>query len=156
METNFDMTSTYRVSFNLEDADLATFLKTVGPHCGRMSLTHVYTPPEGVFNQTTLNQTAPPPAPEPVKAAPVRKKRVETKPRKKRVSRVNDTILATLQNGPAEIAPMKEALVAAGLAASSLTTGLQALLKSGEILGGQNGRYRLSGQEELQLEQAAE
>jgi hypothetical protein len=61
--------------------------------------------------------------------------------RAKRGSRVNLTILDTLAAGPQPVAALKVALKNAGLAASSLPTGLSALLRNGDIRRVEEGIY---------------
>lgn len=61
-----------------------------------------------------------------------------------RGSRVNKTILAALANGPQTTKQLKEALEAADLAPGSLSTGLAALQKSGEVSGHGGGIYAIS------------
>ena len=64
--------------------------------------------------------------------------------RPKRGSRVNEAILGALQKGPAPIPSLKAALVDAGMAAGSLSTGLAALQKEGKIKRNDDGLYELA------------
>jgi hypothetical protein len=52
---------------------------------------------------------------------------------KLRGSKVNDTILTTIASGSATVKQLKEALEKAGMSAGSLSTGLAALSRSGQI-----------------------
>lgn len=61
----------------------------------------------------------------------------------KRGSKVNTAILNALSNGPASIQDMKAALSQAGMAPSSLSTGLAMLTKSGQIERVGEGLYGL-------------
>ena len=54
---------------------------------------------------------------------------------------VNAAILRRLDNGPASIGDLKEALVSAGKSAASLSTGIAALTKSGKIERSSDGEY---------------
>ena len=69
------------------------------------------------------------------------------KERVPRGSKVNDTILEMLQNGPASVKDLKEALEARNLSAGSLSTGLAALQKSGAIQRVGEGNYGLALQQ---------
>jgi len=52
---------------------------------------------------------------------------------KRRVSKINETILNAIANGEADATSLRKALVAAGLSEHSLSTGLAALQKAGKI-----------------------
>ena len=54
---------------------------------------------------------------------------------------VNDAILQALDNGPASVGALKEALLSAGKSAASLSTGIAALTKSGKIERSGDGEY---------------
>ena len=54
---------------------------------------------------------------------------------------VNEAILQALDNGPASIGALKEALLSAGKSAASLSTGIAALTKSGKIERSGDGEY---------------
>ena len=54
---------------------------------------------------------------------------------------VNDAILQALDNGPASVGALKEALLWAGKSAASLSTGIAALTKSGKIERSGDGEY---------------
>jgi hypothetical protein len=124
---------TYRITFTLDDADTATFLREVGPHLGKMTVSHTgdYTPGVTV-NRTMESPPAPEPAPAPIA---VKKKAKKRKPAKLRGSKVNDIILATIKHmgGSATVRMLKQALEDAGMSAGSLSTGLAALQKSKAI-----------------------
>ena len=57
---------------------------------------------------------------------------------------VNDAILQALDNGPASVGALKEALLSAGKSAASLSTGIAALTKSGKIERSRRRRIRKS------------
>jgi hypothetical protein len=124
---------TYRITFTLDDADTATFLREVGPHLGKMTVSHIgdYTP--GVTVNRTM-ESPPAPTTEPAPVA-VKKKAKKRKPAKLRGSKVNDIILATIKHmgGSATVRMLKQALEDAGMSAGSLSTGLAALQKSKAI-----------------------
>ena len=54
---------------------------------------------------------------------------------------VNAAILQRLDNGPASVGDLKEALLSAGKSAASLSTGIAALTKSGKIERSNDGEY---------------
>jgi hypothetical protein len=58
-------------------------------------------------------------------------------------SKVNETIREALQNGRGKISDLKESLTNAGMSAASLSTGIAALTKSGEIERVGDGEYAL-------------
>ena len=68
-------------------------------------------------------------------------------PRGKRKSKVVETILSTLRIGEALPEALRGALASAGMAESSLSTGLSILQKSGEIKRGSDGAYYLAERE---------
>lgn len=72
-------------------------------------------------------------------------------PQRTRVSKVNDTITTALKNGPQTVKQLKEALEGAELSAGSLSTGIAALKKAGEIANVAEGVYALAS-----MQQAAE
>lgn len=80
--------------------------------------------------------------PEPA-AKPSRPSPLERKPRKMRGSKVNQAILAEMVGGPASIPALKHALERAGMAPGSLSTGIAALTKSGQIERVGEGLYGL-------------
>jgi hypothetical protein len=124
---------TYKITFMLDDADTATFLREVGPHLGKMTVSHVSEYAPGVtVNRTMESPPAPEPAPAPVA---IKKKAKKRKPAKLRGSKVNDIILATIarMGGSATVKMLKQALEDAGMSAGSLSTGLAALQKSKAI-----------------------
>jgi hypothetical protein len=152
--------NTYRVSFNLESDDLETFLKTVGPHCGRMSVTHVYAMPDPIVRAPEPAPVAEAPEPAPVAEAPPpapikRRQNKKAIARRKRFSKVNSAILTALQDGPKSSYALKRALLDAGLAESSISTGARDLTKAGKIMrDSASGLYHL--QTELPLEAPVE
>ena len=60
-----------------------------------------------------------------------------------RTSKVNDAIVAALKDGARQPNDLKEALQKAGLSPGSLSTGLAALQKSGQVNRDPNGGYFL-------------
>jgi hypothetical protein len=68
-------------------------------------------------------------------------------PRGKRKSKVVDTILLTLKEGPTHSAELRSALASRGMSESSLSTGLSILQKSGQIKRDDDGAYYLSVRE---------
>ena len=54
---------------------------------------------------------------------------------------VNEAILQALDQGPASVGALKEALLSAGKSAASLSTGIAALTKSGKIERSGDGEY---------------
>jgi predicted Rossmann fold nucleotide-binding protein DprA/Smf involved in DNA uptake len=71
--------------------------------------------------------------------------KLRSKPTRMRSSKVNDTIIASLQNGPLSAKELKQGLEDAGLAAGSLSTGLAALQKNRVIERVSEGVYGLVG-----------
>lgn len=67
--------------------------------------------------------------------------------RGRRTSKVNTAILSALSDHSASIADMKAALTQAGLSAGSLSTGIAALTKSGQIERVGEGTYSLKTQQ---------
>ena len=57
----------------------------------------------------------------------------KTADKRKRKSKVNQALLSRLNEGQATISELKSALESAGMSAASLSTGIAALTKSGEI-----------------------
>jgi hypothetical protein len=70
---------------------------------------------------------------------------VAPKVRPTRVSKVNETILAALHNSTLTVKQLKEALEHEGLSAGSLSTGIAALTKDGQIERIGEGLYALAG-----------
>ena len=68
-------------------------------------------------------------------------------PRGKRKSKVVDTILLTLKEGPTHSAELRSALASRGMSESSLSTGLSILQKNGTIKRDDDGAYYLSVRE---------
>ena len=79
------------------------------------------------------------PAAAPVKAAP-KPARAKRNPKR---SKVNDTIRESLRRGPTTVGALKDDLAAAGMSPASLSTGIAALTKSGEIERTGDGEYAL-------------
>jgi hypothetical protein len=127
------MKNTYSATIKMNSAEqLAAFIDSIGPLV------------ESVLITTTPVERA-------AVAAPMAKKPV--KPTHVRVSKVNDAILARLANAPATVRELKEALERVHLSAGSLSTGIAALTKSGQIERVGEGVYGLVG---AAFEQAAE
>jgi hypothetical protein len=125
------MKNTYSATIKMNSAEqLARFIDEIGPLV------------ESVLITTT-------PVERPIAAAPTKK----AAPTKVRASKVNDAILARLAHGQATVKELKEALEAKNLSAGSLSTGIAALTKSGDIARVSEGLYALTG---VAYEQAAE
>jgi DNA-binding transcriptional ArsR family regulator len=125
------MKNTYSATIKMNSAEqLARFIDEIGPLV------------ESVVITTTPVEKA-------IAAAPTKK----AAPTKVRASKVNDAILATLQqHGEASVRELKEALERVHLSAGSLSTGIAALTKSGQIERVREGVYGLAGG----IQQAAE
>jgi len=136
----------YRVSFNMEADNVANFLLKVAPHLGKVTLTWI--------NDIPDRQQPPAPAPEPPQEAPPEPEKAPRAPRAKRLSKVNAVILKALADGPRRVPELKEALVAAGFSAASLSTGIASLQTSDQICRVDDGQYAIQG--ELPLDAAAE
>ena len=74
------------------------------------------------------------------KAAPRQASNGQRSPKR---SRVNETIREALQNGSGKVSDLKEKLISAGMSAASLSTGIAALTKAGEIERVGDGEYAL-------------
>jgi len=110
------MKNTYSATIKMQNAEqLARFIEEIGPLVESVLITT--TPVEGTV-------------------APGRPARG---------SKVNDTIIAALQNGPLTAKELKEALEHGGLAAGSLSTGLAMLQKSRVVERVGDGLYGLVG-----------
>jgi|HubBroStandDraft_6_1064221.scaffolds.fasta_scaffold24387_6 DNA-binding transcriptional ArsR family regulator len=129
------MKNTYSATIKISSAEqLAAFIDSVGPLVESVVIT---TTP--VDRAEAIHKMHPPAK----KAAPT----------KVRASKVNDAILATLQqHGEASVKELKEALERVHLSAGSLSTGIAALTKSGQIERVREGVYGLTGG----IQQAAE
>lgn len=111
----------YTVTMQIADRDqFMHFIDNVGPLAGQLVVT------------VAADEHEMEPAPEPQKA------------RQARGSKVNDAILAALENEPMPIKQLKEALESAGLSPGSLSTGIAALTKSGQIERVGDGVYALA------------
>jgi len=112
------MKNTYSATIKMQNAEqLARFIEEIGPLV------------ESVVITTTPIEGRPMIAPG----------------RPARGSKVNDTIIAALQNGPLTAKELKEALEHGGLAAGSLSTGLAMLQKSRVVERVGDGLYGLVG-----------
>jgi hypothetical protein len=127
------MKNTYSATIKMNSAEqLARFIDEIGPLVESVLIT---TTP--VDRAEVIHKMHPPAK----KAAPV----------KVRNSKVNDAILARLGNGQASVKELKEALERVHLSAGSLSTGIAALTKSGQVERVGEGLYALAA-----YEQAAE
>ena len=121
----------YTVTLRLNDQEqFMHFINSVGPVAGQLMVT--VTADEEVESA--------PEQPKP-KAEP----KVEPKARSIRGSKVNETILAALHNSTLTVKQLKEALEAADLSPGSLSTGIAALQKAGQIERVGEGVYALAG-----------
>lgn len=75
---------------------------------------------------------------------PVQARRPKAVTRRKRGSKVFETILDRLSKGEAVAADLRSSLEAAGLSPSSLSTGLALLQKNGKIRRSDGGSYALA------------
>ena len=71
----------------------------------------------------------------------------QQKPVRKRTSKINEALLDCLTFGQKNVSELKEALVAAGMSANSLSTGLSALQKTKEVIAVGDGVYALVQQQ---------
>lgn len=118
--------SQYTVTLQLNDQKtFLHFLDTVGPVAGQLVVT-VAT--DAVQPEWNAQAEEPKPA----------------KVRTPRGSKVNDTVLKALGDGPRTVKGLKEALETAGMSAGSLSTGIAALTKAGQIEREAEGVYRLA------------
>ena len=131
---------TYSVTFELDDDEIGAFLEVVTPHWSDMTITRLVS---RHFEEKIFKGVVDPP--------PARK--TASKPRKLRGSKVADAILKALHSGePVSRADLKQAIVKANLAASSLPGALILMHKEGKIERAGEGLYRLPEH----LDQAAE
>jgi predicted Rossmann fold nucleotide-binding protein DprA/Smf involved in DNA uptake len=120
--------SQYTVTLQLNDQkQFLHFMDTVGPVAGQLLVT--VAPEESA--------AVPPEWREPERREPNR--------RGPRGSKVNNTILEALQNSTLTVRQLKEALEHAGMSPGSLSTGIAALTKSGQIERVGEGTYALVG-----------
>jgi hypothetical protein len=124
--------NTYELTIKIPNRDaFFDFIEKVGPNAGEMTV-----------NVTKIIKED---------APPQRAKGFAKQQRPLRSSKVNDTILAELQRGPTTVKDLKGALEAAHLSAGSLSTGIAALTKAGQIQRVTEGVYGLT-----EFNQAAE
>jgi hypothetical protein len=127
------MKNTYSATIKMNSAEqLAAFIDSIGPLVESVVITT--TPVEGVVRPQREHGP-------PKKAAPL----------KVRASKVNNAILDLLSHGHQPVRALKEALESRNLSAGSLSTGIAALTKSGQIERVAEGVYGL-----VAYEQAAE
>jgi hypothetical protein len=130
------MKNTYSATIKMQNAEqLAAFIDSIGPLVESVVITTTPAVKETVQPRREHGPTPPP------------------KVAKVRASKVNDAILARLANGHASVRELKEALERVHLSAGSLSTGIAALTKAGQIGRVGEGVYALTG---LTYEQAAE
>ncbi len=123
------MKNTFSITIKMTSADqLAAFINEVGPLVESITITT--TPTERPTAQ------------------PAGKKPAEAKKAPQRVSKVNDTIMGAVQNGPVTVKQLKEALEAKHLSASSLSTGIASLTKDGRLTRVAEGIYGLPGSQQ--------
>lgn len=135
------MANKYTVTLQLEQAQFLNFIDSVGPVVGQLVVTvEAQGMPAGPDWNEQPGQEVPASAPAP-------------KTRPARGSKVNDTILAALQNSTLTVKQLKEALEHADLSAGSLSTGIAALTRDNKIVRVSEGVYALA--ETDQLDQAA-
>jgi DNA-binding transcriptional ArsR family regulator len=115
------MKNTYSATIRMNSAEqLARFIDEIGPLVESVVITT--TPVEKATIAATVTKKAAPP--------------------KVRASKVNDAILATLRHhGEASVRELKEALEAVHLSAGSLSTGIAALTKAGQVERVREGVY---------------
>jgi predicted Rossmann fold nucleotide-binding protein DprA/Smf involved in DNA uptake len=119
--------SEYTVTLQLKDkAQFLHFVDTVGPVAGQLVITVA---PESEASAPQWNEQ---PAQKPAKA------------RQRRGSKVNNTVLRALDQGPQSVKALKEALEHAGMSPGSLSTGIAALTKARQIERESEGVYRLA------------
>jgi hypothetical protein len=82
-------------------------------------------------------------APKTVDGSSVAKTKTVKRGRGPKRSKVNDTIRNALAKGAGKISELKESLINAGMSAASLSTGIAALTKAGEIERVGDGEYAL-------------
>jgi DNA-binding transcriptional ArsR family regulator len=122
--------SQYTVTLQIHDQkQFLHFIETVGPVAGQLLVTVT------AEEQTTESPTF-------QKAKETFREAVRRGPRG---SKVNDAILDALQNSTLTVRQLKEALERAGMSPGSLSTGIAALTKSGQIERVGEGTYALVG-----------
>jgi hypothetical protein len=122
--------NTYEITIKLPNKEAFTdFIEKVGPVAGQMTVSV-----SKVVREQSIGDTQSPYKP--------RREHGPPQPKRVRSSKVNDTILATLgEQGEASAKDLKDALERASLSPGSLSTGLAALQKSGQIERVREGVY---------------
>ena len=124
------MKNTFSITIKMTSAEqLAAFINVVGPLVESVTITTTQ-----IDRAEAIHKMHPPAK----KSAPV----------KARVSKVNDTIMGAVQNGPVTVKQLKEALEAKHLSASSLSTGIASLTKDGKLTRVAEGLYGLPGSQQ--------
>jgi hypothetical protein len=127
--------NTYEVTIKIPNRDaFFDFIEKVGPNAGEMTINVTK-----VIKDLPISEKSP------------YRKTVVKQTRPLRGSKVNDTILNELSAGPRTVKDLKGALEANHLSAGSLSTGIAALTKAGQIQRVTEGVYGLT-----ELNQAAE
>jgi len=124
--------NTYTITAKVADRTvLADFLDAIEGYATSVEI--------AVTNSAPKAAAAPVPAAALVRAAP-KPTRAKRNPKR---SKVNDTIRESLRRGPTTVGALKDDLAAAGMSPASLSTGIAALTKSGEIERTGDGEYAL-------------
>ena len=113
--------NTYKITFTLNKDQLVSFVDTAGPLLAKATITVIKDEPADVIRA-------------------IHKVKIKRGPRG---SKVNDTILEAMKEGPQTVGALKEALEQAGLSAGSLSTGLAVLQRAGEVKRTSEGVYGL-------------
>jgi hypothetical protein len=126
--------NTYTLTVKVADRlALADLLDAIGPYAQSAEISIANGAPKATASPFNRTVTAP------LGASKAR----SVKTRGPKRSKVNDTIRNALKNGATRISDLKDSLVAENLSAASLSTGIAALTKSGEIERIGDGLYAL-------------
>jgi hypothetical protein len=122
--------NSYTLTVKVADRSaLADLLDAIGPYAQTAEIALANNAPKAAVGPTAMR--------------PRREHGPTPRLRSPKRSRVNDTIRAALMAGKNKIADLKEELIAAGMSAASLSTGIAALTKSKEIERIGDGEYAL-------------
>ena len=122
------MKNTFSATIKMSSAEqLARFIEEIGPLVESVTITT--TPTETPMRAPTGKNLT----------------QAEAKKTPQRVSKVNEAILNAVQNGPATVKQLKEALESKNLSAGSLSTGIAALSRDGKLSRVADGIYGLPG-----------
>ena len=114
------MKNTYTVTLKVANREaLADIIDAVGDKAQSVEIASQGSAPKGPSETVT--------------SAVTRRRKTSTQPIRRRGSKVNTTILEAMNGGQASVADLKSALEKAGMSPASLSTGIAALTKSGEI-----------------------